>query len=195
MGRSFVLRQPGGALAGYMIANRDALQLRASGIPATGGELMLVDAQGAQSRRSLRSTEREQALGGTGGEIAAVYAIGGGRVIFASDAKALRMAECALAERKKNPVQADGARRKQPAQEEEQCRRPSAAEHSGGRAGQGRSESALKEEGRRRDEMLAQRRWPPPPCLTGARYVGGRWMTATRAAQDTPGEPPRCDAT
>lgn len=196
MGRSFVLRQPGGALAGYMIANRDALQLRASGIPAAGGELTLVDAQGTETRRSLHSTEQEQTLGGTGGEIAAVYAIGGGRVLFASDAQALRTAERILSDRERNPTQAGGAQRKQPAQEDAQSRQFSAAQHSGGQPGQERSGSVLKQEGGQRDEMPAQqRRWPPPPCLTGARYEGGRWVTAKRAMTDTPGAPPHCGAT
>lgn len=195
MGRSFVLRQPGGALAGYMIANRDALQLRASGIPATGGELTLVDTQGMETRRSLHSTEQEQTLGGTGGEITAVYAIGGGRVLFASDVQALRTAESALAGRVRNLVQVDRAQRKRPAQEDAQYPGVSAAENSGGRSGQKRSESILKEESRRRGEMLEQRRWPPPPCLMGARYVGGRWVTAKRAAPDTPGAPPHCGET
>ena len=58
MGRSFVLRQPGGAMAGYLVTSREMLKLRASGIPTAGGELTLMDAQGEQSRRLLQSTQQ-----------------------------------------------------------------------------------------------------------------------------------------
>lgn len=188
MGRSFVLRQPGGAMAGYLVTSRETLKLRASGIPAAGGELTLMDAQGVQSRRTLQSTQQEQTLGGTGGEIAAAYALGGGRVIFATDAQALRAAERALEERRRTQAEESAARRASSVREAAREQTASAGQRSGGRPAQ-----TLRAENRRREELLVQRRWPPPPCLTGARYAGGRWVTATQS--DTPAAPPRCDAT
>ena len=202
MGRSFVLRQPGGALSGYLMTNRETLKLRASGIPAAGGEMMLVDARGAQSRRRLESTEQEQTLEGTGGEITAAYAIGGGRVIFASDAQAFQVAERALAGRMRAPAAEGGRQRAQPAPEDVRDRTASAAqrgvEHAAqdcGDCGEPRDADILKEKRRRREDELMQRRWPPPPCLMGARYEGGRWVTVTQRTSDTPGAPQRCDVT
>ena len=200
MGRSFVLRRPGGALAGYLMTNRASLQLRASGIPAAGGELTLMDAQGAQSRRPLQSTHQEQTLGGTGGEIAAAYALGGGRVIFATDAQAMRAAERALEERRRTQAEESPVRTAQPAgeavRERTSCAGQNSGEHPAQSAGireKERAAEALSAERRRREELLAQRRWPPPPCLTRARYEGGRWVSATQL--DTLGAPPHCDAT
>lgn len=200
MGRSFVLRQPGGAMAGYLVTSRETLKLRASGIPAAGGELTLMDAQGVQSRRPLQSTQQEQTLGGTGGEIAAAYALGGGRVIFATDGQALRAAARALEERRRTQAEESAARRASPVREAAHEQTAGAGRHSGGRPAQEmepsdeeRAAQTLRAESRRREELLAQRRWPPPPCLTGARYAGGRWVTATQS--DTPAVQPRCDAT
>ena len=202
MGRSFVLRQPGGALAGYMMANRDALQLRASGIPAAGAELTLIDAKGVQSRRRLRPTDQEQTLDGTGGEIAAAYAIGGGRVILATDAQTLRTAERELAGRMRTPAEEAGKQRAHHGRGDAPGRTAFSDQHSGEQAAQEsgacaeeRIDGAPREERARPDGEPAQRRWPPPPCLMGARYEGGRWVTAIRTTSDMPGAPPRCGAT
>lgn len=202
MGKSFVLKRPGGALAGYLMTNRTSLQLRVSGIPVAGGELTLMDGQGTLSRRHMKSTEQEQTLEGTGGEITSAYAIGGGRVIFATDAQAMQAAERILAERMRMAAEEDGRRKAPPVRQDARDRTDSAgqpgAEHpaqDSGPGGEQRDADARKAEGRRLCEGLMQRRWPPPPCLTGVRYVGGRWVTATESRSDTPGAPPRCDAT
>lgn len=198
MGRSFVLKRPDGALAGYLMVQRDSMRLRASGIPAAGGELTLTDEHGRESRRRLCATEKEQALHGTGGEVVSAYALGGGRVLLATDAGALLAARRALAKQQAEQEDAGGrrtGRRPQPEtaplpgdarKAHEQLALDAAAELPRKCAGGAE---------RRWADALAMRRWPPPPCVMGARYAGGRWTAATPAGKDMPCEPPRCGGT
>ena len=195
MGRSFVLRQPGGTMAGYMTAGREEVRLRAQGIPAAGGELTLLDAHGGRTVRALACDAREQALPGVAGEIAGAYAIGGGRLLFATDAQAMDAGERALLMRGRRAAGGKDARKAV----HEKAAPAGGAEADGRR--QADDERDLEKTGSlssARDERmdaLPQRRWPPPPCLRGARYAGGRWQTLTETQAETPCEPPRCGGT
>ena len=193
MSRSFVLKRPDGALTGYLVEGKDTLWLRAEGIPATGGELTLLDSADTQTHCALAPTQREQALRGGGSPIEGAYALGGGRVLFATSDDALEMAARALA---KQEAAIDAQRTKakrgegasfqggRDADEESPCREPRQDE---------RKERAGRDGAR--GEALAQRRWPPPPCLKGAYYEGGQWLTVTERTADRRGEPPHCGVT
>ena len=195
MGRSFVLKRPDGALAGYLMVQRDSLRLRASGIPAEGGELTLTDERGREDRRRLCATDKEQTLHGTGGEVVSAYVLGGGRVLLATDAKALLAAQRALAmqqaERENAGNRVPGGRARQetaPLSGDARKAHEQPAPDAAAEPPPQRADGAE----RRWADALAMRRWPPPPCVMGARYAGERWTAVTASGKDTPCEPPRC---
>lgn len=193
MSRSFVLKRPDGTITGYLVVGQDSLWLRAEGIPADGGELTLLHGAGTQTRLALASTQQEQALRGGGGEITAAYALGGGRVLFATGEEALKLAARALTERAARSA----------AQHTKAARAEAAAGQRGRDADEEPPRNGLRqsdEEKRAggngaREETFAQRRWPPPPCVKGAHYADGRWLAFTERPADRRGEPPHCDAT
>ena len=196
MSKSFVLKRPDGTLAGYLVAGPDALRLRAEGLPAAGGELTLLDQESHEARRALDSTQQEQSLRGMDEELADAYAMGGGRVLFATSEAALKQAARALAEREAWKERETAQRRRNEGEHASSAERPAGETDDAQPEKAGREDArtyAQMEDGRR--AILMQRRWPPPPCLRGAHNEHGQWLLLMGKTAGKPGEPQRCDGT
>lgn len=158
MGKSFVMKRPDGALAGYLMQGDGEIRFRANALPDVGAALTLVFAGGAQERREARG-EREMVWPDQGKDVEAAYVAGGETLLMCTGEQGRRAFHAAQAREKARRQEKTQAGRQAPP---ETAQEPEAA-------GSGAQREAK--------YAMPERRWPPPPCLPGARYRQGGWRT------------------
>lgn len=180
MGKSFVMKRPDGSLAGYLIQESDGRTcFRAHALPEEGARLTLVLRNGTQASRAV-SGEREAAWTERGGDVEAAFVSREGKLLMSTGERGRKAYEAAL--------ERDEARRRAAKRREEAAaaRKPADVQEKAEDEAPGqepdRMETALCEAGSTPQtdpnaDALPRRRWPPPPCMPGARYEEGRWRT------------------
>lgn len=158
MGKSYVLKGLSGKLGGYVMQGSGVLRVRFTpGIDHPVRVTALYEGgRTAAFEGTFGGEEMERPDGG--GALAGAYVTAGGALL-------LHTGEAARAAFAHSREAADDrpAARAAPQQQRTQ--------------GEPRRETEPRsaQDSRAEEETLPQRRWPPPPCMPAARYVGGRW--------------------
>ncbi len=158
MNGSFVLKGKDGAAGGYAMARGGVLRFR---LPEDigGVRLTALYEDGEQAfNGDFGGGEVEQPIGKHA--LVGAYVSSGGRLLFDTGREARAAFERA-------------ARRSALGQTEAAKPRQSKSI---------KSASIKEEESRVGPRETAERRWPPPPCMTGAKYVNGRFVLTEEAA-------------
>lgn len=185
MGKSFVMKRPDGSLAGYLMQESDGtVCFRAHALPEEGARLTLVFEGGAQVSRAV-SGERETTWAERSGAVEAAFVCRDERLLMSTGERGRgafeRMREktrARAAVRRAGEAQhtapveeTANAREKAPEQapdrEQDKAAEPAEAVETL-ETGAPRAASS--------GHALPERRWPPPPCMPGARYEEGRWQ-------------------
>ncbi len=180
MGKSFVMKRPDGSLAGYLIQESDGRAcFRAHALPEEGARLTLVFRNGTQASRAV-SGEREAAWIERSGDVEAAFVAREGKLLMSTGERGRKAYEAAL--------ERDEARRRSTERREREAAVRKLADVQEKAADEApdqepeRTEPAFCEEKKVPQtapnvDALPERRWPPPPCMPGARYEEGRWRT------------------
>lgn len=159
MNGSFVLKGKDGAAGGYAMARGGVLRFR---LPEDigGVRLTALYEDGEQAfNGDFGGGEVEQPIGKHA--LVGAYVSSGGRLLFDTGREA--RAEFERAARRSALGQTEAAAK--PRQSKSI-----------------KSASTKEEESRVGPRETAERRWPPPPCMTGAKYVNGRFVLTEEAA-------------
>lgn len=160
MNGSFVLRGKDGAAGGYAMARGGVLRFR---LPADIGDVRLT---------ALYEDGEQTFDGDFGGEeverpmgkrvLVGAYVSTGGRLLLDTGHEARAAFEWAARESARGQMEA--------------APKPRQSESI-------KSASINEKESRVGPRETAERRWPPPPCMTGAKYVNGRFVLTEEAAR------------
>ena len=147
MMNSFLLKDRSGRPQGYLLSNGEEICCRLSG-PSRGAELCVYEGRKKFSF-NLDETDSEQVFPYRRAGIDCVVVYTHGQAALASD---WTLAEAVLSEHS------------------DVFNSEAAGKHA-------HEEPPAKEQKDAADQLSwPQRRWPPPPCMSGARYVHGRWV-------------------
>ena len=155
MGNSLLLRDEAGRMTGYVQLCAGTLRCRVTAGAAERMELLVGYVDGGAQTCDFAVDGGEQTWPAASGALRGACVLSGGRVLCATDDAARAAGRKALLDR-------------QPRKPRDTQEPPKAhnEQEKGARAVRKPSEEVL----------LPQRRWPPPPCLAGARYDGGAWI-------------------
>lgn len=150
--KCLILKDAQGGLCGYLMQEDGRIVLNRRSGDDRDGTLVCIDSYGRAHRLPMEGQTQEMQWTDEGRALEMVYGEAGGELLFVSGEDAKR---AYLSGRESGNVCAQGVR---DAPEEESMRKePLQGEEA---AAQSRAQEA---------------RWPPPPCMMGARYCGGVW--------------------
>ena len=159
MKESYVLKRRNGEARGYIMARDGEVRVRLPNEEGTAKIAVIYADQTEMLEGMLDGLER--AYPAAGSRLMGAYVCSGGRLLMDTGEAARRAFE-----------RAEEAR--QSAQRSERERKDARGEDA-------------KTHARRQTEGdtigTAERRWPPPPCMPGARYVNGAWRINQEAAR------------
>ena len=154
MKESYVLKRRNGEACGYVMARNKEVRVRLPNEKGTAKMAVIYADQTQTLEGMLDGMERTYPA--TGSRLLGAYVCSGGRLLMDTGEAARRAFE--RAEEARQSAQRPEGERKD------------ARTHAGHQA-EGDTIGA------------AERRWPPPPCMPGARYVNGAWKVSQGAAR------------
>lgn len=154
MKESYVLKRRSGEACGYVMARDKEVRVRLPNEKGTAKMAVIYADQTQTLEGMLDGMERTYPA--TGSRLLGAYVCSGGRLLMDTGEAARRAFE--RAEEARQSAQRPEGERKD------------ARTHAGHQA-EGDTIGA------------AERRWPPPPCMPGARYVNGAWKVSQGAAR------------
>ena len=155
MGNSLLLRDEAGRMSGYVQLCAGALRCRVTAGAAEPMELLVGYADGGGQTFGLAADGGEQTWPVPPCTLRGACVLSEGHVLCATDEAARLAGRRALLDR--------------------QPGRPCKAQDSLQESGEREADACVTRKAA--DEVaFPQRRWPPPPCLAGARYDGGAWI-------------------
>ncbi len=154
MKESYVLKRRNGEACGYVMARDKEVRVRLPNEKGTAKMAVIYADQTQTLEGMLDGMERTYPA--TGSRLLGAYVCSGGRLLMDTGEAARRAFE--RAEEARQSAQRPEGERKD------------ARTHAGHQA-EGDTIGA------------AERRWPPPPCMPGARYVNGAWKVSQGAAR------------
>lgn len=153
--KCLILKDPRGCLGGYFLQEESKLVFKSRQGKLDGCQMVCVDDSGRRHTLTVKDEWDEIPFLEPDTQIEAVYALKGNELIWVSGEAAKRAYEAdQAAHREKADADARQAMEDAPADslpERETAENPTQA--------------------------ISQMRWPPPPCMPGARYEQGRWRT------------------
>lgn len=170
MGNSLLIRDEAGRMAGYVQLCAGTLRCRVTSGAAERAKLLVCYADGGAQTCDLSADGGEQTWLAASGALRGACVLSGGHVLCATDDAARAAGRKALLDRQpRKPREAQEPPQAHDGQENGTCVIPKPAE----------------------EVTFPQRRWPPPPCLSGARYDGGAWITRGEEGTQTDAAPAR----
>ena len=159
MKESYVLKRRNGEACGYVMARDKEVRVRLPNEKRTAKMAVIYADQTQTLEGMLDGLERTYPAAGS--RLLGAYVCSGGRLLMDTGEAARRAFERA----------------------EEACQ---SAQRTDGERKDARGEDA-RTHARRQTEgdtiEAAERRWPPPPCMPGARYANGAWKVSQGAAR------------
>lgn len=159
MKESYVLKRRNGEACGYVMARDKEVRVRLPNEKGTAKMAVIYADQTQTIEGKLDGMERTYSA--TGSRLLGAYVCSGGRLLMDTGEAARRAFE--RAEEARQSAQ-------RPEGEGKDAHGEDARTHAG-HQGEGDTIEA------------AERRWPPPPCMPGARYVNGAWEVSQGAAR------------
>lgn len=159
MKESYVLKRRNGEACGYVMARDKEVRVRLPNEKGTAKMAVIYADQTQAIEGKLDGMERTYPA--TGSRLLGAYVCSGGRLLMDTGEAARRAFERAE-EARQSAQRAEGERK--------DARGEDARTHESHQA-EGDTIGA------------AERRWPPPPCMPGARYVNGAWEVSQGAAR------------
>ena len=159
MKESYVLKRRNGEARGYVMARDGEVRVRLPNEEGTAKIAVIYADQTQMLEGMLDGLER--AYPAAGSRLMGAYVCSGGRLLMDTGEAARRAFE-----------RAEEAY--QPAQRPEGEGQDAHGEDARAHARRQNEENAIE---------AAERRWPPPPCMPGARYVNGAWKVSQGAAR------------
>lgn len=159
MKESYVLKRRNGEARGYVMARDGEVRVRLPNEEGTAKIAVIYADQTQMLEGMLDGLERTYPAAGS--RLMGAYVCSGGRLLMDTGEAARRAFERA----------------------EEACQ---PAQRPEGEGQDARGEDARAHTRRQNEENTieaAERRWPPPPCMPGARYVNGAWRINQEAAR------------
>ena len=159
MKESYVLKRRNGEARGYVMARNGEVRVRLPNEEGTAKIAVIYADQTQMLEGMLDGLERTYPAAGS--RLMGAYVCSGGRLLMDTGEAARRAFERA----------------------EEACQ---PAQRPEGEGQDARGEDARAHTRRQNEENVieaAERRWPPPPCMPGARYVNGAWRINQEAAR------------
>lgn len=170
MGNSLLLKDEAGRMTGYVQLCAGTLRCRVTAGAAERAELLVGYADGGAQTCDLAADSGEQTWPAASGALRSACVLSGGHVLCATDETARAAGWKALLDRRpRKPREAQETPKAHDEQENGACVIQKPAE----------------------EVTFPQRRWPPPPCLSGARYDGGAWITRGEEGTQTGAAPDR----
>ena len=155
MGNSLLLRDEAGRMAGYVQLCAGTLRCRVTVGAAERAKLLVCYADGGAQTCDLSEDGGEQTWPAASGALRGACVLSGGHVLCATDGAARAAGRKALLDRQpRKPREVQEPPKAHDEQENDVYTIQKTAE----------------------EVAFPQRRWPPPPCLSGARYDGGTWI-------------------
>lgn len=174
MGKSsFVLKQPGGKLAGYLMLSKGNVHVRVTCACSEGAQLVLTCRKQEVMRKTIERKGSEQVFLDEGKVIDGCYGVEGKTLLFTTDEAAREAFMLSVAAEQAKKKTENGREMKERPRLDVQK-----AAEEGQLAGEDVKIEKLKEPERPDQEKQykrAERRWPPPACMPNASYSGGRW--------------------
>lgn len=159
MKESYVLKRRNGEACGYVMARDKEVRVRLPNEKGTAKMAVIYADQTQTLEGMLDGLERTYPAAGS--RLLGAYVCSGGRLLMDTGEAARRAFERA----------------------EEACQ---SAQRPEGKRKDARGEDARTHAGHQAEGdtiEAAERRWPPPPCMPGARYVNGAWKVSQGAAR------------
>lgn len=159
MKESYVLKRRNGEARGYVMARDGEVRVRLPNEEGTAKIAVIYADQTQMLEGMLDGLERTYPAAGS--RLMGAYVCSGGRLLMDTGEAARRAFERA----------------------EEACQ---SAQRPEGEGQDARGEDARAHTRRQNEENAieaTERRWPPPPCMPGARYVNGAWRINQEAAR------------
>lgn len=157
--KCLILKDMQGSLCGYLLQEDGKIDLKRRAEAVQGGTLVCIDVQGRTCRLSLEEGTEEMQWADEGEELKLVYGVTGGGLMF---------------------VSGEDARRAYDANRETENRGIQSVRIVVQEVRKRQNEPPPGEWAAVQNRMM-EIRWPPPPCLQGARYSGGRWQMVVNA--------------
>lgn len=155
MNESYVLKEKNGAVRGYVMARNGRVRVRLPVGEGTARVFLLYDDGSRSFERKLDGTETEHAKEG---RLLGAYVCAEGKLLMETG----EAARSAFEQAQRRILPARTTRKEERRRETENQR-------------EWKRESIKTE--------TAERRWPPPPCMPGAKYVNGAWRISEEAAR------------
>ena len=159
MKESYVLKRRNGEACGYVMARDKEVRVR---LPNENGtaKMAVIYADQTQTLEGMLDG-MERAYPAAGSRLLGAYVCSGGRLLMDTGEAARRAFERA----------------------EEACQPAQRPEGEGQDACGEDARAHTRRQNEENTIEAAERRWPPPPCMPGARYVNGAWRINQEAAR------------